>query len=134
MPNGAIRRFVQGTLGCRCADRVFEHIESGFEDWHGARCLRMLIGGRLLIRIVAAPDQDKLASQLARWMDAGREERDALGLNRFRLVLKARSPAQVRIAVEGVLTEVGSDEHSHVHVVTPDELVRVYPERSRVRR
>ena len=129
MPNEAIRRFVQGTLGCRCADRVFERVESGFEDWHGGRCLRMLIGGRLLIRIVAAPEKDELGSRLARWMDAGRAERDALGLNRFRLVLKARSPAEVRAAVEGILAGTTPDEHSHVHVVAPDDLVSVYPKR-----
>lgn len=79
----SIERFVRGTLGCRCPDRVFETIaiQRDFAAGGDSHCTRLVVGDRLLIYIV----QDAGAPAVRRLARTGLSERNDCGYNRFRL-------------------------------------------------
>lgn len=121
-----IQSFAVGLLGCGCGSEVFESIEFSPETF--GRDLptgkRILIGGRLLIYLV--PWSGGAASaRLQELMRRGRDERDRNGYNRFRLVLAADRPEELREPAAGMFASLaGGDEKLHIHVLPADnELV-----------
>jgi hypothetical protein len=121
----AIERFVRGTLGCQCPDEVFRRVEVGplpLPAGAGSG-RRLLIGGRLLIHIVEAPERLDEPDWLERLAAAGRDERDGRGYNRFRLVVATATAAGDTSALEGrFIRALGGDERAHLHVVEADQL------------
>lgn len=115
----AIKHFVRGTLGCACADEVFEKIEQRDESpGDGMRGLRLLIGGRLLVRVVTPVDAALTEANLARWFAEGLAERDAAGLNRFRLVLGCHDAAALAPHARDIFDRViPRDGRAHLHVL-----------------
>lgn len=118
MKRTEIERFVRDTLGCGCPDEVFEQIEYGPPPAALAALgveRRLLVGGRLLAYIV--PCGPRLPA-IRKLVEAGRSERDREGYNRFRLVLAATDPEQVRAAVEGEFAAAASpDDRVHLHAI-----------------
>lgn len=114
-----VKRFVRGTLGCACADEVFEQIEGREESpGNGLRGLRLQIGGRLLVRIVTPVDAALTEANLARWVAEGTTERDAAGLNRFRLVLGCHAAAALAPHARDLFDRlVPRDDRAHLHVL-----------------
>jgi len=112
----AIEHFVRVTLGCKCPDEVFrsialEHVGGqGDDDAHA----KLTIGDRLLIYVLE-PGNRASPMAVTRIMRMGRNERDARGLNRFRLVIA--SSRQDDFA--GVARD---DDRTHLHVVAPAEV------------
>jgi hypothetical protein len=85
-----IRLFVRNTLGCGCSEEVFRTLECV-----PGVCLRddikldagLTIGNRLLIYVFTPAIHGEIEQQLAFLASTGKRERDARGLNRFRLVI-----------------------------------------------
>ena len=114
-----IKIFAQETLGCGCPEEVFEHIDSRSNvELNGVVLRRKIkIGNRLLIYIVQMADADSVKQNLALLVTAGREERDDIGFNRFRLVLTADDVAEVRKIAEDMFAVINKDDKVHLHVI-----------------
>jgi hypothetical protein len=119
-----IKRFVRETLGCACEDAVFRSIDQRVEQLPGgATAVRLEIGHRLLVRAVSAMDATALVAQLPQWVAHGIEERDALGLNRFRLVLCTSDPSGLGTAAREMFDGLPlPDERVHLHVLPSEAL------------
>jgi hypothetical protein len=122
-----IERFVRVTLGCQCPDHVFRSVvlEHSGKEADDTAHLRLTIGDRLLIYVLDPGDAGVAAGVVARLARAGLTERDARGLNRFRLVIAAPRPGhatgEARQEFAGV---VGQDARAHLHVIAARELPR----------
>lgn len=121
-----VRHFVQNTLGCGCPEEVFRAIEV-------RRAVRLnsfivldsavIIGDRLLIYCADAGSAGCIEEHLPVLIEAGKRERDTKGLNRFRLVLAADRPDDLRQAAGKLFDELrGPDEKVHLHVIGRDGL------------
>jgi len=115
----AIERFVRGTLGCQCPDAVFGNVEVGPLALPGSigTGRRLVIGDRLLIHVVTASERPELLG-LEELAIAGRDERDHLGLNRFRLVIGMPTAASDTSSLEQRFRRaLGVDDRAHLHVL-----------------
>jgi hypothetical protein len=85
----SIKTFVQKTLGCGCPEKVFEYIncKSNIKLNDIVLSSKINIGNRLLIYVVNINDQNSLKNILPFLVSTGKDERDNLKFNRFRLVL-----------------------------------------------
>jgi hypothetical protein len=117
-----IKAFVQGVLGCGCAEDVFRIIELRHGKKGEVRYDRINIGNRLLIYIFRADDPEFIGEKLPGMLLAGRKERDDRGFNRFRLVLATDAPA-AGIAAMNAYKKTGlTDDRLFLHVVHPAQI------------
>jgi hypothetical protein len=122
LPPERIKHFIQHTLGCSCPEEVFQSIDvrsnlrlSSFITLDSA----IIIGNRLLVYIAEAGSAGCIEEHLPVLVAAGKKERNEKGLNRFRLVLVADNPEEVRqIAVRQFEELRGNDEKVHLHVIS----------------
>lgn len=125
----AVRRLVRINLGCACPETVFERIERSFRRQPTRERpyrLRLVIGDRLLIYLLGAPDPVTSQLRLADVIAAGRYDRDVHGYNRFRAVLSGITDPARRAALEAEwLRLADGDEHLHLHLMDAEELERV---------
>jgi hypothetical protein len=123
-----IERFVRGTLGCGCPDEVFLSMSIRQVRPVG-RVLphtELLVGSRLLIQVLEAPQQGDSPGWLEQVVGDGRAARDRHGYNRYRLVLVV--PASVGPTTDR--DDLGArfarasagDERAHLHLLTRDQL------------
>jgi hypothetical protein len=116
-----IKIFVRETLGCECPEEVFTHIDHICnvpleEDMFITS--KLIIGNRLLIYVVDADDPDFVERTLTFLLRIGREERNTLGLNRFRLVLATNNRGKVAERAKKVFDLLPErDTKTHLHVV-----------------
>jgi len=116
---GPLRRFIRDTLGCGCPDEVLAAIRCEALAGQASPSRRLDVGGRLLVWVVSA-DLPTAADLVARCVPAGRDERDRLGFNRFRLVVTSGDPAVARAAKAAFASSAAVDERTHLHVVPPE--------------
>ncbi len=126
IPPDRIKYFVQNILGCGCPEEVFRSIDVRrnvrLNSFIVPDCA-IVIGNRLLIYIAKAGSASCIEEYLPVLLAAGEKELDAKGLNRFRLVLVANEPDEVRQAAEIQFEELrGPDEKSHLHVIRRNEM------------
>ena len=113
-----IKRFVQETLGCSCPEEVFEKIDCQ-EGRAGTAERKVSIGDRLLIYIIAADNEPDIQGVINSALERGVVERDKKGFNRFRLVLVASRPDELRGLAEQAFAGSGyTDSKTHIHVVS----------------
>ena len=119
-----IKKFVQTVLGCACPDKVFEQIEDRVVSSTSAPHTRSLtIGGILLIYIWEDCEPIGLETGLQAMLQAGRREREARRLNRFRAVLAVEAPLSVAAWATFFFSQYeDKDERMHLHVVSKDHL------------
>lgn len=117
-----IETFVRNTLGCTCPEEVFLSIEQDvIADKADIR--RWVIGQRLLIYLVDADQEVAVDSLVAGTVRRGLLERDARGLNRFRLVLLCREPAALEDQARALFAACKAvDERTHLHLVSYQQL------------
>lgn len=121
----AIERFVRGTLGCQCPDEVFRKLEVGPLALPGGSGTgrRLVIGDRLLIHVVTASERSELLLRLEELAIAGRDERDRLGFNRFRLVIGMPAAASDAPSLgQRFSRALDGDDRAHLHVLAADPL------------
>jgi hypothetical protein len=114
-----IKTFVQKTLGCGCPEEVFEYIDCQFniklDDIELSS--KINIGNRLLIYITEVNNQSSVKNILPSLVSAGKNERDNLKFNRFRLVLVTDKLDEIKGSVETIFNTIPKDEKVHLHVV-----------------
>ncbi len=112
-----IKRFVQESLGCSCPEDVFNKIDYQKAS-DGTLGSKVNVGGRLLIYIITVDGKSGIPQVINTALEQGVEERDKNGFNRFRLVLVASRPDDLRSTAEQVFDGSGyADEKAHLHVV-----------------
>jgi hypothetical protein len=116
-----IKNFVQNVLGCTCPDKVFEQIE----DNHvlpsiSPHSRSISIGGRLLIYVWKVEDRlEELQENLLAMLEAGKKERDANDLSRFRAVLAVENPQIISPKANFYFSRFqGKDDRMHIHVIS----------------
>ena len=119
-----IKLFVQKTLRCGCPEEVFQFIDCQADiEINNILINRKLnIGNRLLIYIVEIESSDIIQSILPVLVDAGRNERDRMHFNRFRLVLGAKKINEVKKIARDLFEKLNIDEKVYLHVVPHDEV------------
>lgn len=119
-----IKSFVRCSLGCECPEEVFEHIEyKDNVELEGEITLdsRINVGNRLLIFILETDDADFITDNLSKIIEAGKNERDQLAFNRFRMVIVTDNTAELKIAAESLFNSFdGLDERIHLHIINKD--------------
>ena len=117
-----IKRFVQETLGCSCPEEVFNRIDYQ-EEGDGISGRKINVGGRLLIYIISMDRKTSIQGVINSALEQGVEERDKKGFNRFRLVLVASRPDELRSTAEHAFDSSGyTDEKTHLHIVNESDL------------
>ena len=112
-----IKRFVQETLGCSCPEEVFNKIDYQKEG-DGISGRKVTVGDRLLIYIINMERKYNIQGVINPALEQGVEERDKKGLNRFRLVLVASRPDELRSSAEHAFdSSEYTDEKTHLHIV-----------------
>jgi hypothetical protein len=113
-----VKDFVRNTLGCDCAEDVFKHIgnERGVKAAGLTLKNKIDVGNRLLVYVVE-PGVGDLKKEMTDLIKAGKEERDARGFNRFRLVLVSDDLALRETAFKAFKGLPGTDEKVHLHVI-----------------
>jgi hypothetical protein len=115
-----IESFVRGVLGCGCPDEVFDSLLLApiSPDRGAPEHLRLLVGGRLLIYLVDAPDAEGLETDIATLAARGRAERDGAGYHRFRLVALAEPGSFAATLAEAAFRETAAgDQRAHLHCI-----------------
>ena len=118
--NQAIERFTREILGCDCPSEVFQYIDCQDGPSLGKndpRAVRINIGHRLLIYIVDCPGPDLLAQRIRALTALGKQERDHMRFNRFRLVIRAGEPDAVAEQAQTAFADVNPDDSLHLHII-----------------
>lgn len=120
-----IKNFVQATLGCVCPEEVFDQIEC--QDGSGALWRKKInVGNRLLIYIVTANTESGIREIIEHALGQGVEERNARGLNRFRLVLVSHDPGELKHSAEQAFRHAQyADGKTHLHIVSERDIERL---------
>jgi hypothetical protein len=112
-----IKCFVQETLGCSCPEDVFNTIDYQ-QEIDGFLGRKIIVGDRLLIYIIIMDRASDIQGVISLALQQGVGERDKKGFNRFRLVLVASCPDELRSPAEHAFTGSGyADEKTHLHIV-----------------
>jgi hypothetical protein len=122
LANEHVKDFVRSKLGCDCDEEVFKHIVNEKDALAGGVKLRnkLDIGGRLLVYVVE-PDKGAFGKNITALLKAGKDERDARGFNRFRLVLVSEDKDLKKVASDAYKNFHGLDEKVHLHVISKRE-------------
>ena len=116
--NPEIKRFVQEILGCSCPEEVFNEINCN-NECNAFSGRKVTVGGRLLIYLITVDSKSNVQELVHAALEQGIVERDNKGFNRFRLVVVASCPDEVRSLVEQAFDRSGSiDDKTHLHVVS----------------
>lgn len=104
-----VQRIVR-SLGCQCPDEIFKRIRRRSLSGDQPEIV-LEIGGRLLLALISSTRLDEGEALL----QTGQGRRDALGLQRFRLVFVGDVDSA---ALDGLATTAGLlDERVHVHAL-----------------
>lgn len=121
-----IKIFVRKTLGCECPEEVFRHIECKCNIKLDNNILvgrKINIGNRLLIYVVEVNGIDFVKTHLSTLLRIGKDERDELHFNRFRLALVTDRIDEISEVAERIFTPIKErDEKVHLHIVGKNAL------------
>ena len=120
----ALKPFVRDGLGCGCPEEVFSkiEIEKNPVAFQGllVDCL-IKIGDRLLVAICMLETlKGEMGDDIVQALAVGKQLRDDLGFNRFRLVVTWEEADSNAPAFRGQFDGLeGLDDRVHLHVVRP---------------
>ena len=113
-------RLVRDILGCTCPEEVFNHYQVHYCTAGFGPFVQMIMGDRLLVRLVDISRLHSLEEEVAGMLSEGFEEREKRGLHRFRLVLVGNLlPETGRILLE-LPEKLGP--RVHLHMIAPESL------------
>jgi len=118
--NQSIEKFTREILGCDCPAEVFQHIDCQDRTSLGKndpRSFRIDIGHRLLIYIAEYNDRDALADTIQALTAQGKQQRDSLGFNRFRLVITTDEPDTIAERAQATFAALNPDDKLYLHVI-----------------
>lgn len=120
-----IINFVKGHLGCKCPENVFDKIEVNQKNQLAGKQLnydRILVGDRLLIYVLKDIDTSNLHVLLPHVVHAGKEERDTMKYNRFRLVLEHKQDSDINKLAHAIFQAIPEkDEKIHLHFINSND-------------
>lgn len=120
-----IKRFVQETLGCSCPEEVFNKIDCQ-QASDGTFARKVNVGDRLLIYIISLDGKSSIQEVIELALQQGVGEREKKGFNRFRLVLVASRPDELRSSAGQAFDNSGfRDEKTHLHIVNESDVERL---------
>lgn len=123
-----VERFVRGTLGCACPEEVFRSVSISRAPAAAGlpATTEVLVGSRLLIRLVALPWEPAAPGWLERLATEGRATRDRHGYNRFRLVIAIPADEQAWERTGGFAARfaraAAGDDRAQLHLLAEDQL------------
>jgi hypothetical protein len=123
----AIKAFTREVLGCDCPEEVFDKIVCEDDVQINSELTvsyRINIGDKLLIYILVLHQRYKLGSALLKLIEAGREERNDRGFNRFRLVLVSENPDVIKDDAYKLFEQIEKDEKVHLHIININDFFR----------
>jgi hypothetical protein len=124
--NEKIKLFVIQTLGCACPEEVFQYIHCQHNIKLNDDILlhnKINIGNRLLIYVVEINNPDSIKRNLPLIIQAGKNERESSGLNRFRLVIATERVDQIKHIADSVFNNLkDKDEKIHLHIIHKKEI------------
>ena len=113
-----IEPFVRGVLGCGCPDAVFRQLELGPGGGGPGEPVfsRLVVGGRLLVYLVADIKAGDPAGTVSELAGRGLAERNAGGYRRFRLAACIEPGSHGAAAAATAFQAVaGDDDRAHLH-------------------
>jgi hypothetical protein len=114
-----LKRFVRGTLGCKCTDNVFQSVAIDCHDDY----TRVVIGNRLLIYVMEAAAEAPTVQIIPRLVAKGLADRNSQRLNRLRLVVASAQPTLDLARTQAAFAAVAADDdRTHLHVISTDQL------------
>ena len=124
--NKNVKAFVVQTLGCDCPNQVFEYIDCQhnviLNNGIPLR-VRMNIGNRLLIYLIEIDDINFIQTNLSALIRLGKDDRDSMGFNRFRLVIVSDNTDEIEHAANTIFENLADkDEKVHLHILSKSEL------------
>lgn len=128
MDGPALEQFVRGTLGCACPDEVFRSVSVRRVPAAAGRpaFTEVLVGSRLLIRLVAMPAEPASPGWLEHLATDGRATRDRHGYHRFRLVIAApageQAPERTGSLAARFARATAGDDRTHLHLLAQAQL------------
>ena len=109
-------------LGCSCPEEVFNQVDYQ-EEGDVILGRKVTVGNRLLIYIITMNGKSNIQGVINSALERGVEERDKKGLNRFRLVLVASRPDELRSSAEQAFNSSGyTDDKTHLHIVNESDV------------
>jgi len=113
-------RFVRETLGCGCPDEIVARIAVESSE-AGERGLD--VGGRLMVRVLATDDPERVIETFPATVERLRAERDRRGFNRLRLVLAPPGSELLGDRLAAVMDGLAAaDDRVHLHVAGAGDL------------
>jgi hypothetical protein len=101
---------------------VFDNIDYQ-KECAGLLERKVTVGDRLLIYIITMDRKSGIQQVIDSALEQGVGEREKKGLNRFRLVLVASSPDELRSPAEQAFASSDySDENTHLHIVKASDV------------
>ena len=128
MNGPALEQFVRGTLGCACPDEVFRSVSVRLVPAAAGRpaFTEVLVGSRLLIRLVTMPAEPAAPGWLEQLATDGRATRDRHGYKRFRLVIAAPADDLAPERTGGLAARfaraTACDDRTHLHMLAQAQL------------
>ena len=123
--NKNIKVFVVQTLGCECPNQVFEYIDCQHNVILNngiPLSVRINIGNRLLIYLLEIDDTSFIQTNLSALIRLGKDDRDRMGFNRFRLVIFSDNTDRIEHAAHTIFENlVDKDEKVHLHILSKSE-------------
>jgi len=105
---------VRDTLGCTCPPEIFDHYQVSSHISGDIPMVQLVMGERLLVRIVDAARLDDPQKTALRLLIEGRAERDRLSLNRFRLVIIGTCQPSQAQALTSLPERMDPKVHLHI--------------------
>ncbi len=109
-----VLELVRRRLGCQCPEEVFDHYQVQYINCGDIPVVQLIMGRKLLIRMVDAPRLTGAVEPLSELLDQGRRERDRRRLNRFRLVVTGPLPALTPTETDALQPFLGERVHLHI--------------------
>ena len=118
--HATLKAFIRDALGCGCPEEAFENMTCQKETLADTPGTLIEVGGRLLVFLWHPTNPVDIPEKLKDLVKAGRSKRDALGFNRFRLVmLSEESPIPPADIQNRFLEMIGDDDKAHLHILQP---------------
>lgn len=127
-----IKTFAIKILGCNCPEHVFNNVvcQSKIRIDNVVLHTKINIGNRLLIYIIEPANMEEIRKSLPIIFKKGKNERDSLGFNRFRLVIATEKTNELEKTIDEIWNGLDRDEKTHLHIVSLESIQGVSPENS----
>lgn len=127
----SVRALVRDALGCGCPESVFADIRIGLPILYGTHRspngFELLVGQRLLVACVPFSDLREPQVEVPAILAAGRQVRDELRLNRFRLLVVGVDDAVTRQELDAAAGPL--EDRMHLHLLDEAALMQCFPAR-----